>query len=179
MVWGGLIADGQVDPNNPPVVALQGNALRPLWLMYKASGDTSYLDIAQSVVEATMTTFVWPGTQILQAKADVLWNSSDQGYKEQEAGETPFKGIFISYMGDFAMNLATVNDPARQQAAKRYAAFIAANADALWANFPAGIFGMDWHTPSPDYQANSDPQINACLQYGAICAFLAAAQTNP
>ena len=37
---------------------------------------------------------------------------------------------------------------------------------------------MDWHTPSPNYQINGDNHINACLQYGGLAVFLAAAQNS-
>jgi hypothetical protein len=177
-VWGGLTSKCSVDCMNRPVVALQGNALAPLWLMYQATGDTSYLDMAQTSVATTMQNMVWKGTKTLMATADPGWNCQNQQWKEDAAGETPFKGIFAGFLGNFAANLATVNDPTRQKAAQQYGAFLTANADTLWANFPGGNFGMDWHTPSPNYQVNSDSQINACLQYSALAAFVGAAQNS-
>lgn len=180
MVWGGLTPSPgcQVDPKNPPVIALQGNPLAPLWLLYAATGDTQCLDIAQTICSATMANMVWPGTQILQAAPDAQWNNSSQPWKEQYSTPTMFKGVFAGFLGNFAASLATVSDPARQQAASQYAAILAANADALWANFPNGIFGMDWHTPSPNYQPDSDSVINASLQYSALAAFVGAAQNS-
>jgi predicted alpha-1,6-mannanase (GH76 family) len=177
-VWGGLNEQCKVDCMNRPVVALQGNPLAPLWLMYQATGDTSCLDIAQTIVSITMQKMVWSGTQILEADADAGWNCQNQQWKEQHSGETPFKGIFAGFLGNFAANLVKVDDTSRQQAAKQYAAFLQANADAVWSNFPNGNFGMDWHTPSPNYQPNSDDQINACLEYSALAVFLGAAQNT-
>ena len=177
-VWGGLNARCGIDCMNRPVVALQGNPLGPLWLMYKATGDTTCLDIAQTIIAVTMQRMVWTGTQILEAAADAGWNCQNKQWQEQNAGETPFKGIFAAFLGNFAANLAKLDTPNLQQAAQTYGTFLAANADALWSNFPGGKFGMDWHTPSPNYPINSDNQTNACLQYGALAAFVAAAQNS-
>jgi glycosyl hydrolase family 76 len=178
MVWGGLTSSCKVDPGNPPVVALQGNPLAPLWLLWKATGDATCLDIADTIIFATMKNMVWTGTEILQASSDADWNSQSQQWQEKHAGETPFKGIFAGFLGNFAASLAAMNDPKRQASAKAYAAFLLTNADTVYANFPAGNYGMDWHTPSPNYQINSDNSINACLQYGGLAVFLAAAQNS-
>jgi predicted alpha-1,6-mannanase (GH76 family) len=178
LVWGGLDSSCGVDPNNKPVVALQGNPLGPLWRLYAATGDTSALDAAQAIADAALVQMVWSGTQILQAGADAQWNQQTQEWREQNSGETPFKGIFAGYLGDFARNLATVQDPARQQAAQKYADALRANSDALWANFPGQVFGMDWHTSQPQYQPNPDDVINASLQYSALSAFVGAAMNS-
>jgi hypothetical protein len=178
LVWGGLTATCGVDPNNKPVIALQGNPLGPLWTLYTITKDTTILDVAQSIVDTTLSQMVWPGTQIFQAEADAEWNEQTQQWREQMSGQTPFKGIFASFLGGFAKNLATVDDPARQKAAEGYAAALRANADALWANFPGQLYGMDWHTSQPDYQPDSDNVINASLQYSALCAFVGAAKNS-
>ena len=118
MVWGGLSSSCSVNPKNLPVVALQGNPLAPLWLMWQATGDAGCLDVAQTIVAATMKNLVWTGTEILQASSDADWNSQDQKWQEKHAGETPFKGIFAGFLGNFAASLATVKDPNRQAVAK-------------------------------------------------------------
>jgi predicted alpha-1,6-mannanase (GH76 family) len=182
MVWGGLLPAPActVDPKNVPVVALQGNPLLPLWQLYAATGDTAYLDTGQAIADATMKGFVWPGTQILMTPVDAQWESESPQWHTQNNNVTPFKGIFAGYLGDFAANLATVDDSTRQATAASYAAFLRANADALWANYSKGVFGMDWHEPHPEYKP--DPpgieydQVNGCVQFGALAAFLAAAK---
>jgi Glycosyl hydrolase family 76 len=175
-VWGGLNEQCGIDCTNQPVVALQGNPLAPLWMLYQVTGDTSCLDTAQTIVGLTMQKMVWQNTQILLTTADAGWNCQNSDWQEQYLGETLFKGIFMGFLGNFTKSLQSLEDPSRKQAAQQYAAFLQANADAVWANFPGGNFGMDWHTPSPNYQVNPDDIINACLQYSAVAAFVAAAQ---
>lgn len=178
MVWGGLASNCQKDPNNKPVVALQGNPLGPLWSMYQATGDPSYLNVAALIVKGTQENMVWPGTSILMAGADAEWNQQDEDWRENNAGETPFKGIFVGFLGSLTQNLATIQDPSWQNTAKQFKLLLEANANAVWANFPNGIFGMDWHTPDPQYGGDSDNTINASLQYSALALFLAAAKAN-
>jgi hypothetical protein len=178
LVWGGLTKTCQVDPNNKPVIALQGNPLGPLWSLYMVTGDTSLLDVAQSIADTTLAQMVWPGTRIFKADADAEWNQQTPKWREQMSGQTPFKGIFAGYLGTFAKNLATVDDPARQQAAATYVAALRSNADALRANFSDNVYGMDWHTPQPRYQPDPDDVINASLQYSALSAFLGAAKNS-
>jgi predicted alpha-1,6-mannanase (GH76 family) len=86
-----------------------------------------------------------------------------------------FKGVYVRYLGEFAVNLATVDDPARVQAAQQYASFLQLNADTLWANYPGQIFGMDWHTPSLAYQPTGVPVYDGCLQMSALDLFISAA----
>lgn len=175
MVWGGLNQSCGVDVGNGPVVGLQGNPLGPLWSLYEATGDTSYLDLAQQVVDATMKNLVWSGTQILETSIDAEWDGQGPQWQSDNSGPTLFKGIFTRYLGVFTKNLATLKDPVRQKASQQYAAFLKTNADAVWSNYPGQIFGMDWHSMHGDYQVNPDDQVNACLQYSGLAALLAAA----
>jgi hypothetical protein len=183
LVWGALTDTCQIDPANVPVLSLQGEALTPLWMLYEATGNTSYLDVADKVAEGTMSTMVWPGTQIMQDRDDGTWSSQTNDWKIQNSGDTPFKGLFATYLGEYTKNLMTLSDPARQQKAATYAAFLRANADAVWTNYPGKMFSMDWHTLDADYQPvppdynpvpNSD-YVNASLQYSGVCALAAAA----
>ena len=183
LVWGALTDDCQIDPGNVPVLSLQGEALTPLWMLYEATGNTSYLDIADKVAEGTMSNMVWPGTQIMQDRDDAKWANQTDYWKTQNSGDTPFKGLFATYLGEYTKNLSTLSDPVRQQKAATYAAFLRANGDAVWTNYPGKIFGMDWHTLDPNYQPipednnpipNSD-YVNASLQYSGVCALTAAA----
>jgi predicted alpha-1,6-mannanase (GH76 family) len=88
-----------------------------------------------------------------------------------------FKGVFVRYLGGFTQRLATLDDPARQQAAQRYAAFLQHNADAVWANYPGPtrIFGMDWHTLQPNYKPTGCLMYDGCLQSSVLDLFVAAA----
>jgi hypothetical protein len=177
-VWGSLAADCKIDPSNKPVLALQGNPLLPLWEMYEQTQETSFLDTAQLVVGAAIEHMTWPGTQIMTTPIDAEWDGEDSQWRQDNLNPALHKGIFAGYLGDFARNLATVDDPARQEAAAGYGAFLRANADAVWTNYPGGAYGMDWHTPHTDYQPDANGQVNACLQFSALAAFLAAAK-NP
>lgn len=179
LVWGGLASDCKIDPNNVPVVGLQGNPLGPLWSLYHATEDTQYLDIADQVIQGTMTLMVWEGTAILKASDDPTWAGETDEWKRNNSGQTPFKGNFCNYLGDYTKNLAGLADPARKQAAATYAAFLRTNADALWANYPGTMFSMDWHTRDENYRPIPDADIvNASMQYSGVAVLAGAAKTS-
>lgn len=179
LVWGGLTLDCKLDPKNKPVVGLQGNPLGPLWSIFKATSDTSYLDVADRIVEGTMKLMVWEGTEILEASDDAEWAGESDDWKRQNSGQTPFKGNFCNYLGDYTKNLAGLDDPARQQAAATYAAFLRTNADAIVNNYPSMMFSMDWHTSDPDYEPIPDAdEVNGSLQYSGVAALAGAAKTT-
>jgi Glycosyl hydrolase family 76 len=176
LVWGALTPDCKLDPNNVPVVGLQGNPLGPLWSLYQATKNTEYLDAADKIVEGTMSIMVWEGTQILQGRVDAEWSSQSDEWKRNNSGDTPFKGNFSNYLGEYTKTLSALSDPVRRQKAATYAAFLRANADAVWTNYPSTIFSMDWHTLDEDYQPipNAD-EVNASLQYSGVAVLAAAA----
>ncbi|HEX7090578.1 MAG TPA: glycoside hydrolase family 76 protein [Longimicrobiales bacterium] len=176
LVWGGLTQACEVDPANVPVVALQGNPLQPLWWLYQATGETALLDVGQRVVKATAARFTWSGTSILKTDADAGWRDGGEDYHLDHLNEAMFKGIFMGFVGEFTKNLATL--PAYADAAAANARFIRANADALIANYPTGIFSMDWHTSDPSYEGDDDAQVNAALQFSALAALDAAAKVS-
>ena len=176
LVWGGLTLDCAIDPKNSPVVGLQGNPLDPLWNLYVATKNTDYLDVAGNIIEGTMSIMVWEGTQILEGRDDAKWAGESDEYKRNNSGETPFKGNVANYLGEYTKNLSSLNDPARQQQAAKYAAFLRTNADAVWTNYPDTMFSMDWHTLTPDYQPIPDGDVvNASLQYSGVAVLAAAA----
>jgi predicted alpha-1,6-mannanase (GH76 family) len=130
-----------------------------------------------------MSIMVWEGTQIMQDRDDAAWANQSDDWKRDNSGDTPFKGLFATYLGEYAKNLSKLSDPARQQKAATYAAFLRVNADAVWTNYPGAMFGMDWHTLDKDYQSipndnraipNAD-YVNASLQYSGVAALAAAA----
>jgi len=173
LVWGALVpGDCTLDPNNVPVLSLQGEALAPLWMLYKATSDTQYLDAADKVAEGTMAAMIWPGTQIMMDRDDGKWAGESDDWKRQNSGDTPFKGLFATYLGEYTKNIAAL----RPQQAAKYVAFLQANADAVWTNYPGTMFSMDWHTLDRNYQPipNAD-YVNASLQYSGVCALAAAA----
>ncbi len=178
MVWGALTADCTIDPENVPVHSLQGEALAPLWYLYQATKNTEYLDVADQIAHGTISIMVWKGTQIMQDRHDATWASHDDAWKRKtdNSGDTPFKGLFATYLGEYAKNLSTLSDPARQQKAATYAAFLRANADAVWTNYPGHIFSMDWHTQDNNYQPIPDAdETNASMQYSGVAVLAAAA----
>lgn len=173
LVWGALVpGDCNLDPNNVPVLSLQGEALAPLWMLYKATNDTQYLDAADKVAEGTMAKMVWQGTQIMEDRDDAKWAGQSDDWKRQNSGDTPFKGLFATYLGEYTKNITSV----RPDQAAKYVAFLRANADAVWANYPGTMFSMDWHTLDQNYQPIPDADyVNASLQYSGVCALAAAA----
>jgi predicted alpha-1,6-mannanase (GH76 family) len=174
LVWGQLNEDGTIDRTSPgaePRPYIQGVVLGGLWGLYQATGDEPYLDAGQQIADAAIRTMVWPDG-ILQDLCE------KQGTCGPDDLDPPlFKGIYCRYLGEFAANLVTLNQPSRQQAAVRYAGFLRQNADALWANYPGTIFGMDWHTPSPNYQPTGVLLYDGSLQSSALDLFIAAART--
>jgi hypothetical protein len=173
LVWGGLTPQCVLDTTNVPVVALQGNPLQPLWWLYQATGDTTLLDAAQRIVAGTLSAFTWSGTQVLATPADAGWTGGGETYHQDHLNETLFKGIFCGFAGPFTRNLSTV--AGYGSAVATNAAAIRANGDALLANYPGGIYGMDWHTADPGYRGDADDMVNACLQYSGLAALDAAA----
>lgn len=179
LVWGALTPDCKIDPNNVPVVGLQGNPLGPFWSLYQATKNTECLDVADRVVDGTMSLMVWKGTQILEGRVDAEWASQTNDWKRNNSGDTPFKGNFSNYLGEYVKNLAALTDPARQQKAATYAAFLRANADAVWTNYPGTMFSMDWHTLDENYQPIPDAdEVNASLQYSGVAVLTAAAMVS-
>ena len=180
MIWGALVPGKcELDPGNVPVLSLQGEGLAPLWMLYKATNKTEYLDVADKVAEGTMAKMVWEGTQIMQDRCDAKWDSQTNDWKLQHSDDTPFKGLFATYLGEYTKNVSAL----RPEQAAKYAAFLRANADAVWTNYPEAMVGMDWHTLHQNYQPlpkdnkripNSD-YVNASLQYSGVCALAAAA----
>jgi Glycosyl hydrolase family 76 len=177
LVWGALIpGECKLDPKNEPVLSLQGEALAPLWMLYQATENIEYLDVADKVAQGTISNMVWSGTQIMQDRDDAAWAGHSDDWKRDNSGDTPFKGLFATYLGEYTKNLSTLSDPVRQQKAATYAAFLRANADAVWTNYPGTMFSMDWHTLDKNYQPIPDADyVNASLQYSGVCALAAAA----
>jgi hypothetical protein len=178
LVWGALSPDCKLDPNNVPVVGLQGNPLGPLWSLYQATKNTEYLDVADKIVAGTMSVMVWEGTKILQDRDDAEWASQSDDWKRNNSGDTPFKGNFSNYLGEYTKNLSALSDPIRQQQANTYGELLRTNADAVWTNYPSTMFSMDWHTLDKDYQPIPDAdEVNASLQYSGVAVLTAAALT--
>ena len=126
------------------------------------------LDSAQSIAQAAIDTMCWPDG-ILQEVCEKRGNCGD------DQDPILFKGIYVRYLGEFAARLATLRDPARVAAARRYAGFLQLNADAVWANFPGGTYGMDSHTLQADYQPTGNPVYDGSLQSSALDLFISAA----
>ena len=176
LVWGGLDQQScQRLEDNIPVIGLQGDAVGSLWELYAGTSDPSLLDAAQHIVSGTLAAFTWPGAQIFNTPFDGEWPNQSPDWQWQHVNDTLFKGVFAGYLGDFAKNLAGI--PGREAVAASYVATLEANADALKANFPGGVYGMDWHTPQPGYQVTGNAMLDACLQFSALSVFDAVAKT--
>jgi predicted alpha-1,6-mannanase (GH76 family) len=171
LVQGSLNQDGTINRKNPARPYNQGVILGPPWALYKVTGDTTYLDRAEKIVQAAFDTMTWPDG-ILRELCE-----KDGNCGPSDLNPPLFKGVFVRYLGEFTQRLATLGDPARKQAAQRYAAFLQRNADAVWANYPGPthIFGMDWHTPQPNYKPTGCLIYDGCLQSSVLDLFVAAA----
>jgi predicted alpha-1,6-mannanase (GH76 family) len=172
LIWGNLEANGTRNPSNVPRTYTQGVILAPLWRLYQATGDATYLDAAEAIATAATVHMVWPDG-ILQ---EICEPAGDCG--PQDTNSALFKGIFVRYLADFTNNLATLADPGRRTAASSFAAFLAHNADTLYANYPGGIYGMNWNVSQPNYQPTGNPVYDGCLQSTALDLFIAAAATT-
>ncbi len=174
LVWGNTLEDGSIDQGNAPRPYTQGVALGALADLYGATGDAAYLDAAVSLADAAVASMTWNGG-VLRDTGEVLGD-----FRPTLLDPILFKPIFARYLGELTVRLAGV--AGRDADARRYAAFLKANADALWANYPGRVFGMDWHTPRPDYQPAQTPagqgtdMYNGSLQAGAVDLFVAAAR---
>lgn len=176
LVWGGLDQQScQRLEDNIPVIGLQGDAIGSLWQLYAVTSDSSLLDAAQHIISGTLAAFTWPGTQVLNTPFDGGWSSQSPDWRWQHVNDTLFKGVFAGYLGDFATNLARI--PGREAVAASYVTTLEVNAQALKANFPGGVYGMDWHTPQPGYQVTGNDMLDACLQFSALSIFDAVAKT--
>ena len=169
LIWGQLDAHGQIYRPNVPHTYTQGVVLTGRWELYLASKDTSLLDAAQSGAQAAIDHMTWPGG-ILREPCEV-----DATCGPSDSNPALFKGIYARSLAALVVGLRGTGDQARIAVADTFAAFLRANADAVIANFPGGIFGMDWHQPQPNYQPTGNTVYDGCLQFSALELFLAAA----
>ncbi|SRX76214.1 glycoside hydrolase family 76 protein [Aequorivita antarctica] len=180
-VWGGLghQSNCSVAQDNPPVIALQGNPLAPLWDLYIATKDSAYLTAAQNCVDWAMQNKTFPNTQLFLTKEDNEWNSKPYSWQENNSGPCLFKGIFSRYLAQFTINLFESGNSTLVAKSKDYATIIKKNADIVLTNYPSYIFGMNWNIFSPNNQPTSNDQLNASLQYSGCSILLAAIKTEP
>lgn len=174
LLWGNALEDGSINPDNPPRPYGQGVALGALTNLYRATGDAGFIDAAVSLADAAVTSMTWNGG-VLRDTYEVLGD-----FRPTLLDPILFKPIFARYLGEFTVFLA--GTAGREADARRYAAFLKTSADALWASYPGRVFGMDWHTPRPDYRPATTPEgkgtdmYNGSLQAGAVDLFVAAAR---
>ncbi|HYH82368.1 MAG TPA: glycoside hydrolase family 76 protein [Longimicrobium sp.] len=168
LIWGELDANGQVYRPNVPCTYTQGVVLTGLWGLYAASADAALLDRAQQIAQGAIDHMTWPGS-ILRESCEVNGSCGPS-----DTNPALFKGIYARSLAELAVNLRSTGSPARVAAADAYAAFLRTNADAVLANYPGGVYGMDWHTPSHGYQPTGNTVYDGCLQFSAIELFLAA-----
>ncbi len=177
IVWGGLTSDCVRDPANKPFAADQGHSLGALWGLYATTHDTRWLQTGCDVAAGTIATMSWPGTQVLATAVDGQWRSADEDFRQTNINATLSKGLFVENLGDFAASLAALGGEWAGAAAQQ-AVFLRANADSLAAQYPQGVYDMDWLHGDASYNGDSDDTLSACLQYSALSALVAAAK-NP
>ncbi len=172
LFWGQLEDDcTTVDPKSFPWTYTQGVILGGLCEIYQATGDLSYIDAALPFADVTLATMVWPDG-VLQERCEVPTEDCNNDAKQ-------FKGIFMRYLGQLYATLARIEPPLQTytDAMARYAKFIQLNADTLWAGYPGGVFGVDWHRPPGKYTPDPQLWIAGILQTSALDCFNCAIQT--
>jgi predicted alpha-1,6-mannanase (GH76 family) len=173
LVWGNLVPSGDtfvIYQNNPPRPYTQGVPLQGLLQLWLATKDDSLIDSAIAIADVTIASMVWPGS-ILRDTYEVIGD-----YRPTLLDPILFKPIFVRYLGEFAVALSTMSG--RNEAVQRYTDFLRNNADAVWTNYPQGIFGMDWHLSQPDYKTSGVVMYDGCLQSAAVDLFVAAARVD-
>lgn len=180
IIWGGMNSHCVRDPDNHPSAADQGHALGAFWGLYAATGDTTWLATACAGVDGTIAVMSWPQTSVLATPVDGQWRTESEAFREKYNDLALSKGLFVQNLGELAVNLATVTaDGGKwQQAAATQGAYLRANADSLNAQYPQGVYDMDWLHGDSSYDGDEDEQLAACLQWSAASAFIAAAK-NP
>jgi predicted alpha-1,6-mannanase (GH76 family) len=150
---GGLVYDGLSEAcasnHGTTWTYNQGVILGGLAALRDITGDDGYRRRAEAIADATLATLAGPAG-ILAEPCEPANCDGDQ---------TQFKGIFVRYLADLWQCGAQPG----------YAAFITANADALWdkARNSAGQFGLRWAGPFD--------QADASRQSSAVEALTAAA----
>lgn len=150
---GGLVHDGLSDACasnlGPTWTYNQGVVLGGLAALRDITGDEGYLRRGESIADATLASLAGP-SGILAEPCEPTGCDGDQ---------TQFKGIFVRYLHDLW----------RCGGRPAYAAFITANADALWdrARNGSGQFGLRWAGPFD--------RADASRQSSALDALIAAA----
>ncbi|MET0553824.1 MAG: glycoside hydrolase family 76 protein [Vicinamibacteria bacterium] len=169
LFWGELDAAGKVNPDDPPRTYTQGVGLEAWWDL-SAAGEAGAAEQARVLAEGAMAQMIWPGTQVLRELCEI-----DATCGPADNNPALFKGIYVRYLADLALRAAASGEPAWTAFAAKSAAFLRANADAVLASFPAGVFGIDWHTLQPGYDGIGDTLFDAMCQNSALDLFLAAA----
>ena len=173
LVWGNLVPSGNtyiINQSNPARPYTQGTTMQGLLQLSIATRDDSLIDQAVAIADVTLDSMAWPGG-VLRDTGEVIGD-----FRPALLDPILFKPIFARYLGELTVALHSM--PGRGTAVQRYSAFLRANADALWANYPQRIFGMDWHLSQPDYQTSGVPLYDGSLQAGAVDLFVAAARVD-
>jgi len=118
----------------------QGVILAGLAELYHITGDHLYLDTAQRIADAAITTLVTP--------SGVLYETGCEPSSDCDTDQQLFKGIFVRYLWWFYHY-----DPQ-----PRYLAFIRANLGAIWQDDRSAYdtFGLHWAGPLADITVNTD-----------------------
>lgn len=180
-VWGGVRPGcgpaplaSAADANNPPCTYTQGVVLGGLGRLYAATGDAAYLDAGIRFANAAVDSMITPDCILRERCERPALSDDDAGNCDDDAKQ--FKGIFMRYLAPFCAVLAAAPAP-YPASARRYAAFIARNADSLASAYPGGVYGLAWSGSHPDYQPADTPWIAGALQTSALDCFTAAMAT--
>jgi hypothetical protein len=177
VIWGGMSSDCERDPGNPPAAADQGHALGMFLGLYRETQDTRWLTVACEVAAGTIATMSWPGTHVLATRIDAQFRSESEEWRQNNNDLTLSKGLFMSGLGDLAATLSKLGGK-WQTAAEQQGAYLRANADTLAAQYPQGLYDINWLHGDPKYEGDEDWHISVSTQYSALAAFVAAAK-NP
>ncbi|MGH3273829.1 MAG: glycoside hydrolase family 76 protein [Streptosporangiaceae bacterium] len=137
---GGLVNDGLTaactNNGGPTWTYNQGVILGGLAALHEITGDRAYLDVGESIADATLSRLVSPPSAL---RPGILTEPHEATTARRDRVRPQFKGIFVRYLYDFC----------RQQPRPAYRAFLLRNAESAWANArnARNEFGLHWAGP--------------------------------
>src|SRR5437763_3605375 len=153
--------DGQ-----PPWTYNQGVILSALVEMYRikqSSGAPSFLQQAQAIADAAITTLV---------NENGILTEHCEANNVCDGNGTQFKGIFMRHLGSLCRTLREENKDS--SSSERYQQFIVKNVDSIWANNrnSQNQFGVKWAGPvdatDASRQSSALDALNAAIPFSSL-----------
>jgi hypothetical protein len=140
----------------------QGVVLSGLALLYNATRNSTLLDVAQKIADATIDKLIYPNG-ILKEPCE----------PDCDNDQKLFKGIFVRHLGYLLPYLTDTSH------IKKYTTFLQQNAFSLWTTGRCeldGLFGLFWNNTSSDKCHSSQDSASTS---GALDLFTIVARTQP